>query len=122
MITVEIRKDESGLIASIIVSGHSGYKEEGADIICSAASTLVYTAIGALDDLCGLSDFYRISADEKSEIFLSQEELAKGKESVSQIILQTTRIGFLQLEMSVFEDYGDQYVRVIEIIDEKLEV
>ena len=40
MISVYILKQNNNIMA-IEVSGHSGYAEEGADIVCSAVSTLV---------------------------------------------------------------------------------
>ena len=110
-----------------MVSGHAEFAEQGSDLICAAASTLVYTAIGALSDLCGLKDFYRIvdNGDPESVTFseitvpadLSSEETI----CTAQIILQTVRIGFLQLEMSVQEQHGNQYIQVIQTMDDNLE-
>jgi len=122
MIIVEIHKDISGQIESLTVSDHSGYAEADSDIICAGASTLVYTAIGAIQDLCGLEDFYRIeeAADEDSipfsEIVVSDLALSEEQLRTSQIILQTVVIGLMQLEESVNTEYGNQFIRVTEII------
>ena len=122
MIMVEIHKNISGQIESLTAADHSGYAEDGNDVVCAGASTLMYTAIGALQDICGLEDFYRIvDASDKdsisfSEIKLSVSTLSEEQLRVSQIILRTVEIGFLQLEMSVKTDYGDQFIRVSEII------
>ena len=125
MIIVEIHKDSSGQIQSLLVSDHSGYAEAGSDIICAGASTLVYTAIGAIQDLCGLEDFYRIiEADDEdsipfSEIAMPDSTLCEEQIRVSQIILQTVVIGLKQLEASVNAQYDNQFIRVTEITHDK---
>jgi len=125
MIIVEIHKESSGQIKSLLVSDHSGYAEAGSDIICAGASTLVYTAIGALQDLCGLEDFYRIvEADDEdsipfSEIVMPDSALSEEQLRVSRIILQTVVIGLKQLEASVNTQYGNQFIRVTEITHDK---
>ena len=125
MIIVEIHKESSGQIKSLLVSDHSGYAEPGSDIICAGATTLVYTAIGALQDLCGLEDFYRIiEADDEdsipfSEIVMPDSALSEEQLRVSRIILQTVEIGLKQLEASVNTQYGNQFIRVTEIIHDK---
>jgi len=122
MIIVEVHKEISGQIRSLSVSDHSGYAEADSDIICAGASTLVYTAIGAIQDLCGQEDFYRIeeAADEDSipfsEIVVSDLALSEEQLRISQIILQTVVIGLMQLEESVNTEYGNQFIRVTEII------
>jgi len=122
MIIVEVHKEISGQIRSLSVSDHSGYAEAGSDIICAGASTLVYTAIGAIQDLCGLDDFYRIEeADDEdsipfSEIAVPALALSEEQLRTSQIILQTVVIGLKQLEESVNTQYGNQFIRVTEII------
>jgi len=125
MIIADIHKNASGEITSLTVADHAGYAEEGKDIICAAASTLVYTAIGSLQRLCGLKDFYRIveASDEDSipfsEIVLTGAALSDEQRRISQVILQTVETGFLQLEESVGEDSGNQFIRVTETTDDK---
>ena len=124
MITVEIHKNLSGRIESLSVSDHSGYAEADSDIICAGASTLVYTAIGAIQEMCGIDDFYRIveAADEDSipfsEIILPVSALSEEQLRTSQIILQTVGIGFRQLEESVNTQYGNQFIQVTEITND----
>ena len=121
MITVEIHKNISGRIESLTVADHSGYAQADSDIICAGASTLVYTAIGAIQDLCGLENFYRIiEADDEdsipfSEIVLPDSALSEEQLHDSQIILRTVEIGLKQLEESVNTEYGNQFIRVKEI-------
>ena len=105
MILARFYKSESGEILSVSVSGHAGMAEEGSDIVCAAASALVYTAIGALEELCGFQDYYRIAEDSDgdsvpfTEIRLPESE-GKIRETAG-IILRTLEIGFKQLELTV---------------------
>ncbi len=128
MITVEIHKNTSGQIASLSVSDHSGFAEEGRDIICAGVSTLVYTAIEALHQMCGLSDFYRIVEDSDgnsvpfSTITLPVSSLNNAQLHSSQIIMRTVEIGFLLLEESARADYGNQFIQVTTAEDDTLEV
>ncbi len=107
MIKVLITRNLSGSIRSLNVEGHAGYAEEGKDIICSAISVTAYTAAGALEDLAGLGNCYRES-DGHMMISLPSDMTAKQK-SIAGIILETTAIGFKQIELS----YGE-YVLVVE--------
>ena len=121
MITVEIHKEQSGRIRSLFVSDHAGFEEEGYDIICAGASTLVYTAIGAIQEMCEIDDFYRIVETEDedsipfSEIMLPDSGLSEEQINNSQIIMKTIVVGFKQLEESVNDQYGNQFIRVTEI-------
>ena len=58
MITVTFRVSDQGLIEKMSIKGHAGYADSGNDIVCASASTLLYTAIASLEDLCGLGGFY----------------------------------------------------------------
>ena len=101
------------------VVGHAGYAAEGRDIICAAVSTLIYTAIGSLEDLCGLSGFYRIREDEGSDvpeavITVPEKETEKGMDGRTQWIMATIRKGCLLLEDTDRRDYGGRHVCVIQ--------
>jgi len=107
MIKVVVKRDLSGSIKSLNIKGHSGYAEEGQDIICSAVSATAYTAAGALQELAGLKNCYR-EKEGYMLITLSQEMEAQQK-AIAEIILETSVIGFKQIELS----YG-KYVLVVE--------
>ena len=107
MIKIVITRDLTGSIRRMSIKGHSGYAEAGQDIICSAVSVTAYTAAGALGELAGLDDCYNES-DGLMVISLPQDMTARQKETAG-TILETTAIGFKQIELS----YG-KYVLVIE--------
>jgi uncharacterized protein len=125
MMIVEIHKSRSGEIRSLMAADHAGFADEGEDIVCAAASTLVYTAIASLERLCGLTDCYRIVEDHDgdtvpfSEIILRDENLTEEQHSTSQIIMKTIETGFIQLQESIDEDYDQSFIQIREIIDDK---
>lgn len=107
MIKVVIKRNTEGSIKGFDINGHSGYAEEGQDIICSAVSVTAFTAAGALEDLAGLRRCYNES-DGHMTILLPQK-MTEQQNFIAKIILETTAIGFKQIELS----YG-KYVLVVE--------
>ena len=53
MIGVNLRRD-GDLISGVEVSGHSGYAEEGSDVVCAAVTSAVRLAECVLNDSMGL--------------------------------------------------------------------
>ena len=107
MIKVVIKRDLSGSIKGMSINGHSGYAEEGQDIICSAVAATAYTAAGALEELAGLRGCY--SEDDGHMDISLQPGMTPQQKATAGIVLETTAIGFKQIELS----YG-KYVLVIE--------
>jgi uncharacterized protein len=107
MIKVMIKKDQAGSIRGFDVTGHAGYADAGNDIICSAVSVTAYTAAGALEDLAGLSRCF--SESDGHMIIGLPDGMSAQQESTAAVILETTAIGFKQIELS----YG-KYVLVLE--------
>jgi hypothetical protein len=107
MIRIVISRNSAGSISSMKIDGHSGYAEQGADIICSAVSVTAYTAAGALEDLAGLKGCYSESSGQMT-ISLPDGMDSRQAETAA-IIMETTAIGFKQIELS----YG-KYVSVMD--------
>ena len=51
MVSVVIKRDQSGDGVGFSCNGHAGYAEKGSDVICAAISTLTWTAVLALEKL-----------------------------------------------------------------------
>lgn len=97
------KKDE--YLVSFKIKGHSGFDEEGHDIVCSAISMVSQTTlIGILEvlkvdaDYCIKDGFLNLSIEKKS-----MEDIKK-----SQVLLQTMLLGLKSIEKS----YSD-YINVI---------
>lgn len=46
-------KKEKGIIVSGRVKGHSGYSEEGSDIVCAAISSVLWCTLNGLESFLG---------------------------------------------------------------------
>ncbi len=53
MTTVELKRTENKITA-FTVSGHSGYAEEGEDIVCASVSSVVWCTVNGLSEIAGL--------------------------------------------------------------------
>ena len=51
-------KKENGSIAYFEVRGHSGYADEGYDIVCASVSSVVWTTVNGLENVLHLSPDY----------------------------------------------------------------
>ncbi|MCR5618194.1 MAG: ribosomal-processing cysteine protease Prp [Clostridiales bacterium] len=115
MITVII--DRSGEdIKALYISGHSGYADQGSDIICAAASTLFYTAVNALEELCSIKDAAVIDQDfttDEVNVQIRIPELDEGDKEKVRTIMETIVVGFKSLKLSVNDDDA-QYIELIE--------
>jgi uncharacterized protein YsxB (DUF464 family) len=65
---IEVVIDRSGdSYKGFEVKGHSGYNEEGSDIVCAAVSILSYTVLNSLEVVAGVNlDDIDWSVDEKT--------------------------------------------------------
>ena len=118
MITVIVDRDKvTRNIIAIYMSGHSGYGEEGNDIICAGASTLCYTAAYALTDICGYDDekVLRIIDEGLESVNVRitvPEEGDEDTKNQAQVIMRTVELGLMNLAASVNEE-GNTYIEII---------
>lgn len=95
-------------ITGIRVSGHSGYAEEGSDIVCAAASVLITTCANALDSVANIRPVVRAS-EKNTEISVRlPDHMNPQQMHDAQIILQSARLGF--------QDIAEQYPENLQII------
>jgi uncharacterized protein len=107
MININIGKDLAGNIKRFVVQGHSGYAEEGSDIVCSAISAIAFTAVGAIEELIGLKDFFK-QRDGFMSCKLDMDISLEFKHDAN-VIMATAEIGFKQIAYA----YPD-YVKVMD--------
>lgn len=88
MTNVTIFKQESNILG-FEVSGHSGYAEEGSDIVCSAISTLSQSICVGLDNVLNLKP--EIKVDDKKAYLKCKlsKNLSKEQFADAQILLKT---------------------------------
>jgi uncharacterized protein YsxB (DUF464 family) len=112
MITVTLYRTPAGFIRRFTAKGHSGYAEQGADIICAAVSAIAQTVIGSLEDLAFLKPDY-ILADGHIECTVPDpDDMPTGQYSTARVLMDSLAVGCRQIEAS----YGRQYVKVKESV------
>ena len=99
---------ENDRITGFSVSGHSGYAEAGADIVCAAVSAVVTMAEATINDVCGAKAKVRVK-DEQARITLTLPVSCDEEETVQAILA-----GMMITLCGMRDDYPD-YIEVLEV-------
>ena len=97
---------ENDRITGFSVSGHSGYSEAGADIVCAAISAVVSMAEATINDVCGAKAKVRVK-DEQARISLTLPASCDEEESVQAVLT-----GLMLTLAGMRDDYPD-YIEVV---------
>ena len=97
MIDVRISRNSEGMINSFIVSGHSGYAEEGHDIVCAAVSTAVQSVALGADEVIGADNCKTAMKDAYFE-WKCPEGLDKETQSKLRVLTETAYLVIGQLQ------------------------
>ena len=87
------------------IKGHSGYAEEGRDVVCSAVSAISQTALLGLLKVCGIDVNYE-TRDGYLKVVLP-ENISEEKRQKAEVILLTMREGL--------KDVADGYPRFVKL-------
>lgn len=101
MTTIRV-SSEGGKITGFSCKGHSGYAEEGSDIVCAAVSILTQTAVNALETVAGVKPVIKVRDG------LLEARLPETENHDAQVILQSMVQGLRDIS----DGYAD-YVRLI---------
>ena len=99
---------EDDRITGFSVSGHSGYAESGADIICAAISAVVTMAEATINDVCGAKAKVRVKEGD-ARVTLTLPASCDEEESVQAVLA-----GMMLTLCSMRDDYPD-YIEVLEV-------
>ena len=99
---------EDERITGFSVSGHSGYAEEGSDIVCAAISAVVAMAETTINDVCGAKAKVRVKHDD-ARITLTLPASCDEEDAVQAVLS-----GMMLTLISLREDYPD-YIEVLEV-------
>ena len=100
---------EDDRITGFSISGHSGYAEAGADIVCAAVSAVVTMAEATINDVCGAKAKVRVREQENARITLTLPASCDEEDAVQAVLA-----GMLLTLCSMRDDYPD-YVEVLEV-------
>ena len=95
-------------ITGFSVSGHSGYAEAGADIVCAAVTAIVRMAEATINDVCGAKAKVRVK-EEDARITLTLPASCDEEESVQAVLS-----GMMLTLIGLREEYED-YIEVLEV-------
>ena len=95
-------------ITGFSISGHSGYAEAGADIVCAAVSAVVTMAEATINDVCGAKAKVRVK-DEQARITLTLPASCDEEESVQAVLA-----GMLLYLCGLRDEYPD-HIEVLEV-------
>ena len=99
---------EDDRITGFSISGHSGYAESGADIVCAAISTVVTMAEATINEVCGAKAKVRVK-EEDARITLTLPNSCDEEDSVQAVLA-----GMLLTLAGLRDDYPD-YIEVLEV-------
>ena len=99
---------EEDRILGFSISGHSGYAEHGADIVCAAVSAVVTMAEATINEVCGAKAKVRVK-EEDARITLTLPSSCDEEEAVQAVLS-----GMMLTLISLREDYED-YIEVLEV-------
>ena len=95
-------------ITGFSVSGHSGYAQAGADIVCAAVSTAVTMAEAIINEVCGAKAKVRVK-EADARVTLTLPTSCDEEETV-----QAALSGLMLTLLNIKEDYED-YIEVLEV-------
>ena len=101
---------EGERIVGFTVQGHSGYADEGSDIICAAVTSAVRLTECAINDVLGLEAAVKVRDKDASITLKLPSTLGQTNESTCQALLTALKVHFVQLA----EEYPD-YISVLEV-------
>ena len=98
---------EGERITGFSVSGHSGYAEAGADIVCAAVSAVVSMAEATINDVCGAKAKVRVK-EEDARVTLTLPVSCDEEDTVQAVLAGL---------MVYLVDLRDQYPDFIEVLE-----
>ena len=99
---------EGERITGFSVSGHSGYAEAGADIVCAAVSAVVTMAEATINEVCGAKAKVRVKG-EQARVTLMLPAVCDEEDTVQAVLA-----GMMLTLCSMRDDYPD-YIEVLEV-------
>ena len=99
---------EGERITGFSVSGHSGYAEAGADIVCAAVSAVVTMTEATINDVCGAKAKVRVKEDD-ARVTLTLPVSCDEEDTVQAVLA-----GMMVYLIDLRDDYPD-YIEVLEV-------
>ena len=101
---------EGSRIVGFEVNGHSGYADEGSDIVCAAVTSAVRLCECAINDVLGLEASVKVRQKDASISLKLPGGLGQTNESTCQTLLTALMVHFTELH----EEYPEN-ISVLEV-------
>lgn len=98
MVAICFLTSQRGMLLGFSITGHAGWGEEGADIVCAAVSSAAYLTVNIITDVLSVAPL-ALRAEEGDLFF----RILEGDASQCRPLLQGLKLYFSQLE----EQYPD---------------
>jgi uncharacterized protein YsxB (DUF464 family) len=113
VIKVNVQRSSDGVITGFKVSGHAGFAEYGEDIVCSAVSAIVLTAVGYAESV------YNPEDEEAKRCFTEKSgnitwHCPEGLSEETQKTVNTVFDAMVYGLKQICENYGNKYLVVID--------
>ena len=95
-----VLKKENGIIVSGKVKGHSGYAEEGSDIVCAAISSVLWCTLNGLESFLG--NKIKVSQKE-ADVSFEIEKLSGDERIKADVLLSSMDMFFTELSAEYSE-------------------
>ena len=99
---------EGERITGFSISGHSGYCNDGPDIVCAAITAIVTMAEATINDVCGAKAKVRVK-EEDARVTLTLPASCDEEDTVQAVLA-----GMMVTLISLAEDYPDN-IEVLEV-------
>ena len=96
MIKITITRENDDRIKSITSVGHSGYAEEGSDIVCASVSVLLQNAQKTFEEILKIKTFYTIDVN-KPSLSITLPQLSGEQLKMADLIMNSTVNGLYDL-------------------------
>ncbi len=113
MIKVHIKRASDGFVEDFKVSGHAGFAEYGEDIVCSAVSAVVLTAVGYAESLYNPDDTPSLQCFIQNDGLMSWHR-PNGLDADMRERLRTVFEAMVYGLKQICENYGNKYLVVFD--------
>ncbi len=105
MITISLFRNKEQKIVQFSVSGHAGFAQSGADIVCASVTTAAFTAVNGITDVAGIKALVEVR-DGYLACKLPAEMSPKERDAAD-LLLESMVLSLANIE----EQYGS-YVKI----------
>ena len=106
MTTVTLYSSADDRLTGFEVSGHSGYAEAGADIVCAAVTSCVRMVECALNDILGLEASVKVKEEDAVITLKLPAKLSQARDSICQTLL----MAFLVHMTTLAEEFPENLI------------